>query len=131
LKIGIIGGGQLALMMIQSQPNHEYYVLEPKIKNSVSKFATVINKPYNNKNALKSLMNICDVITYEFENIDSESLSMIESKLFPNSNLLSISQNRLLEKEYAKKCEVPVTIFYKVTKVSELEKILSSHTKSK
>ena len=126
MKIGIIGGGQLALMMIQSQPHHEYFVLEPKIKNSVVGFATILNQPYDDVNALHKLMNTCDVITYEFENIPSDALSIIQSKLLPNSQLLQISQNRMFEKNNAKKANIPTTIFHPINNVADLEIILKN-----
>ena len=122
MKIGIIGGGQLALMMIQENPEHSYYVIDPNRKCPASKVANeVLAAKYDDKNALMQLHKVCDVITYEFENIPSEALSIIEDKLFPNRRILEVSQNRLKEKRLAQKLGVPTPRFFSIKSLEDLE----------
>ena len=126
-KIGIIGGGQLALMMIQETPEHEYYVVEPKKICSVRDVATVINKPYSDINTLMDLQKKCDVITYEFENITSEALEVIKHNLNPNPDILNVAQNRIKEKTFAKDLEIPTPNFFQINNVEELINVLEKN----
>lgn len=126
MKIGIIGGGQLALMMIQSSPEHEYVVLEPKVNCSVREYAKLIIAPYEDKDALMQLFNQCDVITYEFENIPANALKIIETKLFPNSEILHISQNRLREKMMAQSLGIPTPQFFAISSIEDLKHAFSN-----
>ena len=130
-KIGIIGGGQLALMMIQENPKHYYYVLEPKKMCSVNNFATIINKSYNDIDALMELQNSCDVITYEFENIASDALKVIRNNLYPNPDILTIAQNRITEKEFAKSLKIPTPVFFKINNLDQLIHILDKNILAK
>lgn len=124
MKIGIIGGGQLALMMIQSSPEHTYIVLEPNNNCSVKGFAELIVAPYNDNAALQELNSRCDVITYEFENVPAEGLKIVENKLFPNSSTLFISQNRLREKNMARDLSIPTPIYFPIESIEDLERSL-------
>lgn len=124
MKIGIIGGGQLALMMIQSSPEHTYIVLEPNNNCSVKGFAELIVAPYDDKTALHELNSRCDVITYEFENVPAEGLKIVENKLFPNSATLFTSQNRLREKNMARDLSIPTPIYFPIETVEDLERSL-------
>ena len=124
MKIGIIGGGQLALMLIQSHEEHEYLILEPKKNSSTSKIARSLNFNYDNLEGLKILYNDTDVITYEFENILVETLDLFKDKIFPNIKLLEISQNRLLEKEYAKSLDIKTANFHEISNIQDLENII-------
>lgn len=121
MTIGIIGGGQLALMMIQESPEFEYFVIDPNPECSVMELATVIVAQYDDKDALQELYDKCDVITYEFENIPSEGLKIIEDKLYPNSNVLYISQNRLREKNLARDLCIPTPLYYSINNIEELK----------
>ena len=71
--IGIIGGGQLGRMMAISakQMGYKIAVLEPSKNGPLAQIADYeINAPYDCEEALIKLLNLSDVVTYEFENID-------------------------------------------------------------
>ena len=102
--IGIIGGGQLGRMLSQAAKNLEYktVILDPIPlcpAGQVSDHQIVAN--YNSISAAKSLSNMCDVVTYEFENVDLNCLMKISENIdvFPSPEILRISSNRILEKE--------------------------------
>ena len=126
MKIGIIGGGQLALMLIQSHGEHEYLILEPKKNNSISKIAKSLNFNYDSLEGLKTLYDNTDVITYEFENILVTTLEEFKDKIYPNIKLLEISQNRLLEKRYAKSLNIKTVNFHEISNIKDLENIVSN-----
>lgn len=70
--IGIIGGGQLGQMMAISAiyMGHKVIALDPAADCPASRVAEIIVAPYNDVDALRQLADRCDVLTYEFENVD-------------------------------------------------------------
>ena len=54
--------------------------------------------PFDDVEAAKELLSPCDVITYEFENVNLAVANALEPKLPQGSELLKITQNRILEK---------------------------------
>jgi len=108
--IGIIGGGQLGMMMAESakKMGHEVIGLDPNPRCSLSYIADdIIVSQYNNEIAFEELLDRVDVITYEFENVD---LSMIEKHIdcIPQgSKGLIKSRNRLEEKNFANSLDIP------------------------
>lgn len=110
--IGIIGGGQLGRMLALSAIAQGYWiaVLDPDANCPCSKLAHhFIQAAYNDEEALKRLNVLSDVITYEFENVDVEALKkVIElAKLPQGVKALMISQDRMLEKQFATDCGIP------------------------
>lgn len=77
--IGIIGGGQLGQMMAISAiyMGHKVIALDPAADCPVSRVAEIIVAPYNDVDALRQLADRCDVLTYEFENVDADGLDAV------------------------------------------------------
>ena len=74
-KIGIIGGGQLGMMlaMAAKELGAESICLDPNPKCPASYVCSeVIVSEYDNIEGLKELGDKSDVLTYEFENVPSE-----------------------------------------------------------
>ncbi|MCM2533014.1 5-(carboxyamino)imidazole ribonucleotide synthase [Neobacillus pocheonensis] len=69
--------------------------------------------PFSDIKAAKELADSSDVITYEFENVDSNVASILETtSLVPQgSELLKITQNRISEKTTLQSYNVPVAPF--------------------
>ena len=70
--IGIIGGGQLGRMMAISarQMGYGIAVLELSKNSPLAQIADVeLNAQYDDVKALKTLLEVSDVVTYEFENV--------------------------------------------------------------
>ncbi|HFI0734356.1 TPA: 5-(carboxyamino)imidazole ribonucleotide synthase [Streptococcus suis] len=124
--IGIIGGGQLGQMMAISAiyMGHKVITLDPAADCPASKVSEVIVAPYNDVVALKQLAERCDVLTYEFENVDADGLDAVikDGQLPQGTDLLRISQNRIFEKDFlAKKAGVQVAPYKVVTSSLDLE----------
>ncbi len=125
-KIGIIGGGQLGLMMIEEAKKlgAKTIVLDPDnncpSKNIADEF---ICAKYDDYNALCELGNKCDVITYEFENIPSEILINLENKYNFKQGIKPLfdSQDRLREKENAINNGLNPVNFYNVENIDDLK----------
>ncbi|ASP28679.1 5-(carboxyamino)imidazole ribonucleotide synthase [Spiroplasma corruscae] len=125
MRVGIIGGGQLARMLILSSPDTEFIVLEPKIDNSCSDLGVVIlNYDYNDKEALRKLSSLVDVITYEFENIDDGVLNEFKSKIKPGIDFLKVSKNRFKEKVFAKDYGLKTLLFYPINSQDQIKDLI-------
>ncbi|MGG0904191.1 5-(carboxyamino)imidazole ribonucleotide synthase [Bacillus subtilis] len=111
--IGIIGGGQLGKMMAVSakQMGYKVAVVDPVKDSPCGQVADVeITAHYNDREAIRKLAEISDIITYEFENIDYDALHWLKDHAYlpQGSELLLITQNRETEKQaiQAAGCEV-------------------------
>jgi len=123
--IGIIGGGQLGRMMALSAKAMGYRiaVLDPDGDSPCGQVADdKIIGAYNDMNAIKELADKSDVITYEFENIDSAALSWLcqHTNVPQGKALLEISQDRVIEKLAIQNAGVEVAPYKAVDSISEL-----------
>ena len=115
-NIGIIGGGQLGKMIAISakEMGNNTIVLDPNPDSPAFGVSDEkIISEFDDLKACDILVEKSDIITYEFENIKLDSVQYIEKyrKVFPSSKVLSISQNRILEKEFFKNNKIPVAEF--------------------
>ncbi|EPZ42619.1 phosphoribosylaminoimidazole carboxylase ATPase subunit domain protein [Streptococcus pyogenes GA41345] len=123
--IGIIGGGQLGQMMAIAAiyMGHKVITLDPASDSPASRVSEVIVAPYDDVEALGQLAARCDVLTYEFENVDADGLDAVVSacQLPQGTDLLRISQNRIVEKDFlANKAGVTVAPYKVVTSSLDL-----------
>ena len=133
--IGIIGGGQLGQMMAISAiyMGHKVIALDPAADCPASRVAEIIVAPYNDVDALRQLAERCDVLTYEFENVDADGLDAVvkDGQLPQGTDLLRISQNRIFEKGFlSNKAQVTVAPYKVVASSQELADIDLSKTMS-
>ncbi|KLT18842.1 phosphoribosylaminoimidazole carboxylase [Neobacillus vireti] len=123
--IGIIGGGQLGRMMALAAKAQGFRiaVLEPATDSPCGQVADVeVIGAYHDRVAISRLAEICDVITYEFENIDAETLGWLcEQAYVPQGKeLLTITQDRIKEKTAIQQAGIEVAPFEVITSVEEL-----------
>ncbi|UTE78015.1 5-(carboxyamino)imidazole ribonucleotide synthase [Rossellomorea sp. KS-H15a] len=102
--IGIIGGGQLGRMMALDAKARGFRVavLDPSPDSPCAQVADlVITAGFDQYDALYRLAEECDVITYEFENIDYEALKWLSERAYlpQGAELIRITQDRIMEKE--------------------------------
>ena len=125
--IGIIGGGQLGRMMCLAAKAMGYFVavLDPTPNCPCGQVADVeITAAYNDMNAIKRLAEISDVITYEFENIDYDALTWLETNAYlpQGSQVLKTTQHRFREKSAIANMGIPVPGFILIDSAETLEK---------
>ena len=112
-KIGIIGGGQLGLMIAEEAHRQGalVYALDPAP--DAPAFAECdghIVAAYDDLDALEQLGDMTDVLTYEFENVPGDILRHMEGKYNIPQGIAPLfdSQDRLREKNNAKRHGLPV-----------------------
>ena len=123
--IGILGGGQLGQMlsMAAARLGFKTHIFEPSENPPASNVASKFTRAeYDDYDALKQFASGVDVVTYEFENIPTAALDIIEtqSEIFPNREALKISQDRLIEKEFINKLGFKTASFCEVNSIEEL-----------
>jgi 5-(carboxyamino)imidazole ribonucleotide synthase len=124
-RIGIIGGGQLARMICFAAHKMGFKcVVFSNVKDAPASFVTnqTIIAAYDDKKALEKFAKMVDVVTLEFENIPFEAAQFLEKKvkLFPKAEILKITQNRILEKNFLRKIKAKTTDFSEVKSLDEL-----------
>mgnify|MGYP000074325317 CR=1 FL=1 len=112
-KIGIIGGGQLGLMIAEEAHRQGalVYALDPAP--DAPAFAECdghIVAAYDDLGALEQLGDMTDVLTYEFENVPGDILRHLKGKYNIPQGIAPLfdSQDRLREKNNAKRHGLPV-----------------------
>jgi 5-(carboxyamino)imidazole ribonucleotide synthase len=129
--LGILGGGQLGRMFAGAAKRLGYRiaVLEPSPDSPCAQIAdTALQASYTDENALKELASISHALTYEFENVDAGAVEFLERQgkpIHPSSRVLRITQDRILEKTFARKHGIPVTAFAGIRTAQELEEAMT------
>lgn len=127
--IGIIGGGQLGRMlaMAAARLNYRTIVLEPQANCPASQVCNQqITAPYDDLEALTQLASLCDVVTYEFENVPVSAAEFLAQKVavYPPPEALSAAQDRLTEKTFLNNCGIPTADYRAVDSQEDLEAAL-------
>jgi 5-(carboxyamino)imidazole ribonucleotide synthase len=128
--IGILGDGQLGRMLSQAASRLGFKVVtfgpdagSPAAQVSLaSKVAA-----YTDEAVLARLAESCDVITFEFENVPAASLDFLTGKgavVAPSSKALRITQDRVLEKSFAREAGIGTVDFYEINSLSDLQDAL-------
>ena len=125
--IGIIGGGQLGRMLAIAarQMDYKTIVLDPDPGCPTGQVADgQIVEAYSSRDASRELARSTDVVTYEFENVDADSVSAAAElkPVRPSASVLRTTQHRLHEKNALLKAGVSVAPFRNVESLSDLQK---------
>ena len=103
--IGILGGGQLGRMLAvaASRLGYKSHIYDPAADGPAACVSHLVTTaPYDDTAALTAFAASVDVITYEFENIPTAALDLLEKlcPIRPNRRALAISQDRMHEKDF-------------------------------
>ncbi|MBW7056274.1 5-(carboxyamino)imidazole ribonucleotide synthase [Paracoccus bogoriensis] len=102
--IGILGGGQLGRMLsaAASRLGLRCHIYEPGAAPAGDVAWRLTTAPYEDETALRAFAESVDVITYEFENVPTSALDLLESlrPIRPGRRSLAVSQDRLTEKTF-------------------------------
>lgn len=130
ITVGIIGGGQLGKMTILEgkKMGIKFIVLDPNVDCPAASIADeLIVADFYDAGKLEELALKSNVITYEFEHINSDILMQLVAKghqIFPSPRTLSIIQDKLHQKELLRINGIPVPEFEKVDSIEELKRVV-------
>lgn len=116
MKIGILGGGQLGRMFIQEalKYDEDFYVLDPNPECSCANIAHYTRGDFNNYDDVLEFGKDKDVVTIEIEHVSADALAELENlgvKVVPNSNIIKIIQQKILQKEFYADNHIPTPDF--------------------
>ena len=127
IKVGIIGGGQLGMMLAEasSKLNIVPLIYSNTKDSPAAKVAKTYYGNFNDDKKIRKFISKVDLITYEFENIPTNSLKIIEKSIpiFPPISALKITQDRVKEKKFFKDNNIPCAKTLILKKISDLKKI--------
>lgn len=102
--IGILGSGQLGRMLAvaASRLGLHVHIYDPAPGPASEVARTTTTAPWTDTAALTAFAASVDVVTYEFENIPTAALDILESlrPIRPNRTALATSQDRIAEKDF-------------------------------
>ena len=116
-KIGVLGGGQLGRMMIQSAIdfNFNVHVLDPDENAPCKDIATSFTQ-----GSLKDYETVLafgqdkDLITIEIENVNTPALYQLEKegkKVYPQPRVIELIQNKRVQKQFYETHGIPTSPF--------------------
>ncbi len=129
MKVGILGGGQLARMIaLAGYPlGVEFMVLDPSPDAGAVPLSTHLQGQYDDMTLLAKLADHCDVVTYEFENVPATVAQFLSdhTRVYPAPNALAVAQDRVHEKNFFHQLNIPTAEYAAVSNYDELEEAMS------
>lgn len=80
--------------------------------------------------AAKQLLIDCDVITYEFENVNLNVANALIAILPQGSELLKITQNRILEKQTINDCGLSTVEYFAIKNKKDIDNFCEAYSKN-
>ncbi|WP_303698634.1 5-(carboxyamino)imidazole ribonucleotide synthase [Brevundimonas naejangsanensis] len=130
--LGILGGGQLGRMLSQaaSRLGFDVVILDPQPDCPAARVSRAqITAPYDDPDALQALGRLCDVVTFEFENVPAasvETLAEAGALVAPGPTALAVAQDRVDEKTYLNAVGAPTVAFAAVTTLDDLTNAIAT-----
>ncbi len=116
-KLGILGGGQLGLMILQASENLdvEIHFLDPNPECSVAQFTEHLTVgDFTDYDTVVKFGQTVDVVTIEIEHVNVEALETLEAMgktVNPSSRVLRTIQDKGLQKTFYQQHDLPTSDF--------------------
>lgn len=126
ITLGILGGGQLGRMsaLAAARLGVRCVIFCPQGQDCPAGQVSwkAIKGQYNDEISLSEFAELCDFITYEFENIPISTVEFLSDKkpVFPDARLLEASQDRAVEKQFLNDMGVNTAPWRKVDCASDI-----------
>ncbi|WP_333713392.1 5-(carboxyamino)imidazole ribonucleotide synthase [Yoonia sp.] len=129
--VGILGGGQLGRMLsvAAARLGLKTHIFEPGAHPPAGDVAhRVTRAAYEDAAALTAFGQSVDVITYEFENIPTSALDLLETlaPIHPGRRALATSQDRLTEKTFLQDLGLQTAPFADIVTEDDLQAALGT-----
>ncbi|MFA5010426.1 MAG: 5-(carboxyamino)imidazole ribonucleotide synthase [Ignavibacteria bacterium] len=134
MRLGILGGGQLARMIIEetSKYGFEYVIYSESPDSPAGKICSreIVGK-FSNLEKLNEFSSQCDLVTLENEFIDKKYIEHVEAsrvKCLPGSDIVGLIQDKLLQKKKLKELNIPVPEFEEVNTLDDIKNFARIHS---
>lgn len=117
-KIGILGGGQLAMMMAESAIQlglNDITILDPTVGCPASTVgAKQIVGSFRDEDLILNLAKQVDVLTFDIESVNVDALKKAQEfcKVYPDPSCLEVIQDKWVQNEFLRDLGVPIPSFY-------------------
>ena len=131
MKIGIIGAGQLARMLVLSgTPLGFTFSCIGKSGDCAGDVSSVVDIDLKDTKALLNWASNCDVVTFENENIDCNLIKDLHTKtnVHPPIASIEITQDRLLEKDMLCSLGIKTTPYKDIKCIEDLTQAVEMHS---
>ncbi|MDH3677599.1 MAG: 5-(carboxyamino)imidazole ribonucleotide synthase [Nitrosopumilus sp.] len=126
--LGIIGGGQLGMMIAEAAKKMPYYILKVIVLDPTKNCpaaqvgAEQIIADFKDEKAIHELAERSDIITYEIESGNSDVLKSVQSKaeINPSPDTLRIIQDKFLQKTFLSENNIPTAEFLQINSIEDL-----------
>jgi 5-(carboxyamino)imidazole ribonucleotide synthase len=130
-RVGVIGGGQLARMMIAPASNLgiELKVLA-ETKDSSAALAATVFGDFTDAETVLNFAKSVDVITFDHEHVPLAILQQLEKQgvsVQPSSKALSHAQNKIVMRKALEKIGAPNPIWEEVSTALQLDDFIKKH----
>lgn len=124
MKLGILGGGQLARMLaLAGYPLGQRYVFfDPSAEACAGQVGELYCASYDDERQLEAFANAVDCVTFEFENVSLDSARFLERHVpvYPTAEALAATQDRLTEKSLFQRLGIQTPGFMAVSSLADL-----------
>lgn len=125
--IGVLGGGQLGRMLIQSGINLDlnFHILDPDPQAPCAQIARFTQGKLTDYETVMAFGNTCDIITIEIENVNTKALTDLEKagkKVFPQPAVIELIQDKRLQKQFFTDNQIPTAPFMLVSNKEDVIK---------
>ena len=127
-KIGVLGGGQLGRMMIQSAIdfNFNVHVIDPDPNAPCRDIATSFQAgSITDYDTVYQFGQDKDVITIEIENVNTDALKALQNegkKVFPQPQVIELIKNKVIQKKFYQNNFIPTAPFVETANKVEVAK---------
>ena len=129
MKLGILGGGQLARMLtLAAYPlGIRTLCFDPVPDACAGDLTELMVADYNDEKALNKFLSHVDCVTIETENVPLSCAELIlkSHHFYPSAKALEITQDRFLEKSFLKSLKIPTPEFIIISSLEELTQSIS------
>ncbi len=124
--IGIMGGGQLGRMaaLAAAPLGYKCHIFTPEKDGPAEQVSHAItHADYDDVSALEAFADSVDVVTFEFENVPFESVQILAERIpvRPGWDVLRISQDRLVEKDFINSLDILTTPYKAIRCLQDLQ----------
>jgi 5-(carboxyamino)imidazole ribonucleotide synthase len=125
--IGLVGGGQLGRMsaLAAARLGYRCHILTRETDSPAAQVSHAVTiSDYSEATSLRAFANAVDVISFEFENINAESLDLLASirPVRPAPSVLRIAQDRIAEKTFLNAAGIATAPWVPVLSRQDLDK---------
>lgn len=124
--LGVVGGGQLGRMLSQaaSRLGFDVVILDPEENSPAGRVSRgQIVAAYDDATALNVMGRVCDVVTFEFENVPAEAMERLAeggARVAPGPTALRVAQDRVEEKTFLNAVGAATVNFHPVDGLDDL-----------